>query len=380
MKSFKALTAVEQLVEYLREEIVSGELSGNMPGVRKLARSIGASSNTVVAAVAELKRGGFIEPQGHGRRSRIVIPDTCVKPGFRVTLLLYERADVQLDYAVEIQRRLKENGYHVRVADKSLMELGVNVNRIARMVEKMQSDAWVVFSCPEKILEWFVSRSIPTFALFGRFRRLPIAAIGLDKSPAFRAAVRRLAELGHQRIVLLQPRHNLEPVPSRLIRESLEEMQAHGIKTGAYNIPTWEQSPRGLRRCLDSLFAVTPPTAIIFDRANELIGAQLYLARKGILAPQHISLVSDDDPAFEWCEPSISSIQWHSHPWVNRVARWVGNIASGKEDLRQSFSKAKFVERGSIGPVPCFASAHLPSTSATPKTSIGSPGRCESRD
>ncbi len=352
MKPFKSLSAVEQLVAYLREEITKGELTEAMPGIRFLASTLGVSSNTVVAAVEILEREGFIEPQGHGRRSRIVIPENFQKPMFRVTLLPYERADIELDYVVQIQRRLKDNGHHVRVADKSLVDLGMSVNRVARMVGKTHTDAWVVFSSPQDILEWFVSRSVPTFALFGRFRRLPLAAMGLDKTPAYQSAVRRLAELGHQRIVLLQPKHNRVPEPSRLVRESLEEMEAHGIKTGPYNIPDWEQSPAGLRKCLDSLFAVTPPSAIIFDRPNELIGAQLYLARKKIFAPQDVSMISDDDPAFEWCEPPVCAIQWHSDRWVNRVVRWVGNVAEGKDDRRQNFTKAGFVERGSIGPVP----------------------------
>lgn len=193
---------------------------------------------------------------------------------------------------------------------------------------------------------------MPAFALFGRFRRLPLAATGLNKAPAFRAAVRRLAELGHRRIVLFQPKHNREPTHSLLVRESLEEMKANGIKTGPYNIPDWEQSPAGLRRCLDSLFAVSPPTAIIFDRPNELIFAQSALAQKKILAPRDISLVCDDDSGFAWSEPSISCIQWQSSSWERRVVSWVDNVAQGKDDRSQSFTKAKFVERGSIGPVP----------------------------
>lgn len=352
MEPFKSLTVVEQLVAYLREGISKGELSGNMPGIRKLAQSHGVSSNTVVAAVEELEREGFVQPQGHGRRSLIAIPEDFVKPAFRVTLLLYERADIQLDYAVEIQRRLKEGGHHVQVAEKSLTELGMNISRIARMARKTRTDAWVVLSSPQEILEWFLSQSIPTFALFGRFRRLPIAAIGLDKVPAYRAAVRRLVELGHRRIVLLQPRHNRQPAPALLVRESLEELESHGIATGAYNIPDWEQSPAGLRKRLGSLFALSPPTAIILDRPNELIGAQHYLAQRGILAPRDISLIADDDPAFEWCEPSISCIQYQSHMWVRRVVRWVDNVVVGKDDRRQSYCKAEFIERGSIGPVP----------------------------
>ncbi len=332
-----------------------GELGDAMPGIRRLAGTLGVSSNTVTAALQQLEREHFLEPQGHGRRSRIVLPEGSLKPVFRVTLLPYERADVQLDYAVEILRRLKEKGYSVNVAEKSLMDLGMNVSRVAQMVDHVETDAWVVFSAPQDILEWFVNHSLPSFALFGRFRKLSLAATGLNKVPAFRSAIRRLAELGHRRIVLLQPKHNREPTPALLVRESLKEMEANGIKTGPYNIPDWEQSPAGLRRCHNSLFAVSAPTAIIFDRPNELIGAKIYLAHKGILAPRDISLICDDDPAFEWCEPSISCIQWLSRSWVRRVVRWVDNVANGKDDQRQSFTDAKFVERESIGPAPSIS-------------------------
>ena len=332
-----------------------------MPGIRRLASTLQVSSNTVTAALERLEREGFLQPQGHGRRSRIVPREDYVSPSFRVTLLLYERADLQLDYAVEIQRRLKEEGHAVSIAEKSLVDLKMNVSRIARMVDHVETDAWVIFSAPQEILEWFVDHSLPSFALFGRFRKLSLAATGLNKIPAFRSAIRRLAELGHRRIVLLQPKHNREPSPALLVRESLEEMEANGIKTGPYNIPDWEQSPAGLRRCLDSLFAVSAPTAIIFDRPNELIGAQIYLAHKNILAPRDISLICDDDPAFEWCDPSISCIRWQSRSWVRRVVRWADNVANGIDDRRQSFTNAKFIERSSIGPA-ASTSTPLPST------------------
>ena len=352
METFHSLTVVEQLAAHLREGISKGALSGNMPGIRRLAAMLGVSSNTVVAAIEQLEREGVVQAQGHGRRSRIVLPEGAVRPKFRVTFLPYERADAQLDYVVELQRRLKEEGHDVSVAARSLVELGMKTARIAQMVNATDTDAWVVYSAPQEVLEWFVAHSVPAFALFGRFRQLPIAASGLDKVPAFRAAIRRLAELGHRRIVMLQPKHNREPGLALLVREALAEMEAHGIRTGSYNIPDWEQSPSGLRKRLDSLFAVSPPTAIIMDRPNELIGAQLYLAQQGILAPRDVSLICDDDPAFEWCKPSVSCIRWKSGPWVRRITNWAGNVAKGKEDLRQGFTKAEFVEKGTVGPAP----------------------------
>ncbi len=352
MESFTPLSLVDQLVAHLRGAISSGELSGRMPGIRTLASTLDVSSNTVTAALERLEYEGFLEPQGHGCRSRIVMPKDFARKVHRVTLLLYEREDLQLNYVAEIQQQLKDRGHDVHVAGKSLMDLGMNVNRISRMVHHTKTDVWVVFSAPREVLEWFAGHSVPTFALFGRFRRLPLAAAGLNKVSAFRAAIRRLAELGHRRIVLLQPKHNREPFPALLVRESLEEMEANGIKTGPYNLPDWEQSPAGIRKCLDSLFARNAPTAMIFDRSSELLAAQIHLTHQKIRVPGDVSLICDDDPVFAWFDPPISCIRWDYRPWVRRVVRWVDHLAHGKDDQGQSFIDAMFVEKDSIGPAP----------------------------
>lgn len=353
MKPFKSLTVVEQLAAHLKEGILEGELRGNMPGSKSLGASLGVSSNTVTAAVELLEREGFLKPQGHGRRNLIVLPEDFIRPTFRVTLLLYERDDLQLGHVAEIQQQLKGAGHDVSLAERSLVDLGMKVERIARMVEQTKTDAWVILSATQEVLEWFVAHSVPAFALSGRFRPLPVAGTGPDKVAAFQAAVRRLVELGHRRIVLLQPDHMRKPTPGLLLRKTPEEMESHGIKTGSYNLPDWEQTPQGLRRCLDSLFALSPPTALILDRACEYIATQQYLARQRIFTPQDVSLIcTDDDLTFEWCEPTASCIRWDSRPWVRRIVLWADNIAKGKDDRRKSFTQAKYVERGSVGPAP----------------------------
>ncbi len=356
MNPFTSLSLVDQVVAHLRRSISIGELSGTMPGIRKLADTLGVCSKTVEAAVEQLQREGFLKPQGHRRRSQIVLPEDFVRPAFRVTLLLYEREDLQLSYVAEIQQCLKEKGYVVNLAEHSLVELGMKVERVARMANHTKTDAWVILSATQEVLEWFVANSAPAFALTGRFRGLPLAGTGPSKVDALRAAARRLVELGHHRIVLLQPDNMKKPTLVMPLRKTLDELESHGIQTGQYNLPDWEQTPDGLRRCLDSLFALTPPTALILDRANDYIAAQQYLARQGIFTPRDVSLIcTDDDPSFEWCVPSASCIGWESRLWVRRIVRWVANVASGKDDRRQSFTKAKFAERGSIGPVPSLS-------------------------
>lgn len=353
MKPFAPLSMVQQLAAHLRLAILRRELTGVMPGIRQLAGALGVSSNTVIAAVGQLEREGLLQPQGAGRRSRIVVPEDVARPAFRVTLLLYEREDYQQELAAMVQQRLKEDGHEVGLAEQSLVELGMKPSRVARLVKRTESDAWVVMSATRDVLEWFVAHSAPTLALFGRFGGLPLAGTGPDKEEAFRAAVRRLAQLGHRRIVLLQPENSNKPEPGRVVRGALREIERHGIKTGRYNLPGWEQSPDGLRRCMDSLFSVTPPTALIVDRVYELIATQQYLARRGLSVPRDVSLIcSDDDPVLKWCEPPVSCVHWEMRSLVHRIVRWVDNVARGRNDRRQIFIRAEFVERGSIGPAP----------------------------
>jgi DNA-binding transcriptional MocR family regulator len=161
MEPFTPLSLVDQLVAHLRRAISTGELGDSMPGIRCLASTLDVSANTVTAALERLEHEGFLEPQGHGCRSRIVLPKNFVRKAYRVTLLLYEREDLQLSYVVEIQQQLKEKGHEVHIAEKSLVDLGMNVSRISRMVNHAKTDAWVVFSAPREVLEWFAAHSVP---------------------------------------------------------------------------------------------------------------------------------------------------------------------------------------------------------------------------
>jgi DNA-binding LacI/PurR family transcriptional regulator len=193
---------------------------------------------------------------------------------------------------------------------------------------------------------------VPAFALFGRRSSVRIAGAGPDKLRAMQMATRRLIALGHRKIVMLLREEHRKPQPGPYARAFLEELDKHGISTSPYNLPDWEASGDGLRRCLDSLFRVTPPSAVILDEVFILNLAQHHLARRGILAPEHVSLVcSDPYPFFDLACPSVAHIHWEPRQVVRRIVRWAANVARGKEDLRQTMTPAKFIEGGTIGPV-----------------------------
>ncbi|MFZ9936015.1 MAG: hypothetical protein ACO3JG_03040 [Luteolibacter sp.] len=69
--------------------------------------------------------------------------------------------------------------------------------------------------------------------------------------------------------------------------------------------------------------------------------------------PADVSLVcTDGHHTFTWCRPTIAHIRWDYRPVLRRIVRWANHIARGKEDRRQTLSKAEFVDGETVGPAP----------------------------
>jgi DNA-binding LacI/PurR family transcriptional regulator len=322
-----------------------------MPGEERLMRRLGVGAATVREALKLLENEGVLVGQGTGRRRKIVLPEAHTPPALRVAVLFYEKGDEAHDQFFRLQIKLKAAGHTVVHAPKNLTELGGNTRRLARMIKDTGADAWVVIAGSEEVLQYFVQRQIPVFALCGWFVRLKIAGIKPDQVPATLAATRRLIALGHRRIVILGSKSTLSnPGPHGVV--FLDELAAHGIETGDFNMPGWEGGFDGLYRCLDSLFASTPPTAIFLYSAAEYFATAQFLLNRGLRVPQDVSLICCNiAPYFNRYQPTISHVRWNDQLMVNRIARWAKNISQGKEDTRQTRIEAEFIEGGTVGPV-----------------------------
>ena len=193
--------------------------------------------------------------------------------------------------------------------------------------------------------------SIPAYALFGRNREVSLASSTLDKSEALVELVDRLVGMGHRRIVNIATEDRRKPTPGALERLYLEQLQKHGIRTGSYNLPDWEEEPEGLIHLLDSLLKHTPPTAVLVDKPTHFFAIKDYLGRRGLHSPEHVSMAClDYDLSFEWCRPSTTHVSWNSSSIINRVVKWVNNVSRRKEDYVKQSTQAKLVLGGTIGP------------------------------
>ncbi len=352
MHPIRLLSVSAQVAAHLRAQLKRGLWQESMPGVGTLAKELDVNHKSVEAALRQLEQEGILAGQGPGRKRRIVSPGgKSVRPT-RVAILPYEDSDRYSTCIVELQHALAEAGHTVVMAGKSLVALGMNPARIARLVRQTEADAWVVQAGSREVLEWFASQPMPAIALFGRRDGVAIAAAGPDTQTAFSSAAHQLIALGHRRIVMICRSERRKPGPGMTERILLNELAAHDIPTSDYNLPDWEETREGFQRLLSSLFRVTPPTALIVGVGEFFVATQQFLAKRGIRVPEQVSLVCfDSAPSFEWCTPSIAHIRWEIAPVVRRVVQWAAKASTGRRDIKQTLTPAEFVEGGTIGPL-----------------------------
>lgn len=281
----------------------------------------------------------------------MVSESDMVPRDFRIHYLSYESMSPGIPQVLDLMAQLRKAGFTVEDAPKSLLELDMDVNRIARLVQQNPADAWIIGSASREVLEWFSQQPTPAYAYFGNKSDIPIAGCSIRRD--LHMLIRKLVELGHRRIVLLIREEHLKPNLSFFATLFLEALEMMGITPGAYNLPVWGYKPEGLRLCLDSLYKITPPTAIISTEISILLSIRDYQAHHGIMSPRDVSLINlDSSPFFAWCDPMVAHFAWDIKSLNRRVVRWAKNVALDKEDRRQVFTMAKFVEGGTIGPAP----------------------------
>lgn len=352
MLTLKTASVTEQVASHLREEIKTGRWKELMPGRRQLADDLGVSPGSIQRALDTLEKEGLLVPQGGGKRRRIaLIADGFKARVTRVGILLFDPPNAKQAFVVDLKHQLMNAGHKVHVVPRTLTDLKMQVSRVENEVSQHKVDAWVVIAAPYAVLEWFAKQETPVFAFCGYHHGLAIAAIGKGNREATQACIERLIGLGHRRIVFLIRDHLKSPAcPS--VETFVEVLESHDIAVGSYNLPSWKEDAEGLQRCLDSLFATTPPTALIIDEPELFLATQQHLANQGILAPRDVSLIcTDPNRTFEWYQPKVAHNSWSVDAMVRRTARWVDNIACGKDDRRKTTVKATFVDGGTVGPV-----------------------------
>ena len=357
MKTIAVLSAPEQVAADLKKRIMAGELQGEMPGVAQLARELGINAKVIAPALQILEGDGVLVNRGL-RRSRLINP-SLIKSDLRkekgqlqLGIFLYETSDRNNEIITQLEQALVDAGHTVYYPEKTLTDLKMELTHVQRVVRSKTVDAWIVVAGGSEVLHWFSEQATPAFALFGRRFEVALPSIGPEIEKAFNQAVNHLVSQGHQRIVKICRSERRRPHPGKAEREFLATLRAHQISTGDYNLPDWTETPEGFHQLLESLFGVTPPTALILDDVSFFIAAFQFLAGKGLKVPEDVSIIVEKvESKFLWCQPTLAHLSWEIPVLVRHIVRWASKVNQGIDDLECSSVSAEFVAGGTVGPV-----------------------------
>lgn len=348
MDKFRLQSPAEQVADFLRQELFRGRWGGTIPGMGRIAKDLGLNHKTVMAAMRLLEQEGVLVSQGPGRQRKVVLP-TAPNAFLRVAWLMYDLESLTEERTGALRQEIDRLGHTVINPRQTLTEMNMEVSKVRDLVRQTEADAWIVVAGSRDILSWFAAQEIPAFALYGRRRDIPIAAAGPDKPPVIAEATNYLLKAGHRRIAYICRQERRLPIPGSSETAFLETLEEHGIRTGKFNLPDWEESPQGLRAILTSLTAHTPPTALVVDEASVFFAVMQFLGQHGLHVPRDISMVCTDySSTFTWCEPAITHIDWDFDPVMRRAIEWLRNTARGRKDVRQTLTPAKFIQGGTV--------------------------------
>ncbi|AWZ03951.1 MULTISPECIES: LacI family DNA-binding transcriptional regulator [unclassified Streptomyces] len=178
-----------------------------------------------------------------------------------------------------------------------------------------------------------------------------LCAVELDDRPAFVAAVRRLAALGHRRIAHVEGPQEFRHAQSRRAAwaHTLHEL---GLPEGPLR-PGGFTAEGGAGATRELLALDEPPTAIVYG--NDLAAtAGLAVAQElSVAVPERLSVVGyDDTPLAQYTNPPLASARSDAQGWGAAAARALETVIAdgGAADVR--LPPAGFVPRGSLGPAP----------------------------
>jgi DNA-binding LacI/PurR family transcriptional regulator len=355
MARFQVHSAAEQVYRHLRGMIVDGRVRGELPGVLRLEAELVAGRRAVMAAIARLEQEGLVVGGGVGRRRRVSEDAAKLargRSGLRVVILAYDEDDKRQAPILEMVHRLRETGHEATISAATSVGLGMEVERVATLVEQTAADAWLVVAGSRDILEWFSRCGVPVFAIFGRHLRLPIGGAGPRMAPVMEVLANRLVDLGHRRISLLVHRERRVPRPGPPERAFLGTLAARGIVVGSFHLPSWKEDSEGFRHCLESLFQLTPPTALVLAEPFMVLAAMQFLAERGLMVPGDVSMVClEPDPVFTWSKPEMARIEWDPRRLIRAAVRWVEHVAAGIGDHTKTPIEVVFREGETVGPV-----------------------------
>jgi DNA-binding LacI/PurR family transcriptional regulator len=176
-------------------------------------------------------------------------------------------------------------------------------------------------------------------------------AVELDDQPAFVAAIRRLADLGHRRIAHVEGPQEYRHAQRRRAAWS-NTLSELGLPEGPL-LPGGFTAEGGAVATRELLALDEPPTAIVYGNDLSATAGLAVAQELGVPVPDRLSIVGYDDTALaRYTHPPLTSARADAQGWGAAAARALDVVIADGSAPDVELPPAEFLPRGSIGPAP----------------------------
>lgn len=177
-----------------------------------------------------------------------------------------------------------------------------------------------------------------------------LTSVSTDDAVAMRAAVQRLAELGHRRITHVS---GMEGLAHTQVRDVAFRDQARVLGLDVDVLRTDYAIESGARMTRLALAAASRPTAIIYDNDVMAVAGLSVAMELGLRVPQDVSIIAWDDSVLcKYTFPPLAALSRDVVGLGAHVARRLFAVVDGAEPAAFWDATPTLVERGSLGPAP----------------------------
>lgn len=310
-----------QVAEEIRRRIATGELAGDLPGIRRLMSEFGATRTTVEGALEELRHGGHLVCRGKRKPMKIVRHEPA--PGGEGTLIVH--ADPMERRTGDHREILLAMEEHLPppVVRLSLPQEDARTEKIvARILESpfrrivvMDHDAEVA----DRLMD--AGRIVVAAGTGGEPTLAPQVCVSHEM--LVRGAVRKAFQAGHRRVSFPLWRR-LPEVAANMRRWIAAEYSLAGYKhSPQFDAPVVDgREPAALHRTLRDLLRHTPPTALVASDFQQWLATVMVLGETGLRMPRDVSLIClCSTPEWESATPTPAHFRFPVAAMVLAVAR-----------------------------------------------------------
>lgn len=318
--------------DFLREALMRGEWTGQLPSERTLCTRLRISRPTLRAVLVQLEREGVISAVENKRRQILATPTSGRGAvSSRVVALLtpvpqQAMPPFVLFWVDALRELLAEAGYQLEVHASQHCYTPKPSGGLNKLTQRVQAAAWVLFRSTSTMQRWFTEHASAAVVAGSCAEDVELPSVDIDYRATCRHAAIMLRQKGHRRIALLLPdsTHGGDMESEHGFREALSSND----DDGSIVIRHHEKAEQVVEQ-LESLLRRKPvPTAFLVARSSHTLTVITHLLRSGHRLPRDFAIVSRDDDAFlEHVVPRVTRYSADAAKFARRLSRLVLELA-----------------------------------------------------